>query len=418
MHVQGGDCATQRPLVHSAEMSELAELLELLHGARRRYRSVRGTLRHWWRMSLSEEARERWELTMREAGEAHGSSFAVAVSMGEGPPREPPDRQERVVRFWSEPPARLREEAEIMAPERYEHVTVRDGKRWWTYSPDWGAISNVGADDEAGAMSAGTGGELWQLLVDPAGWIPGLDFEAGVEVDLLGRRAIRVRATSRVSSGSDPFVFRGQLPVGADGYELLIDRERGVVLRAAALLDGEEFWVCELEQLVFDEEFPPETFVFHPPPGEEIHGPDIGLHEPMTIEEAAERASFAVFYVPELPDGRWDLHVMYSPTRKRPPMKESVHLAYHRADATHHLMITERSAEASEPGWTADGPPDVAQDEVERDGVSFAIYRPGPRYGIPLTVVFERDGTAIQASSQNLDEETLLELAASMRRLP
>ncbi|CAN5823103.1 hypothetical protein BH20ACT14_BH20ACT14_10570 [soil metagenome] len=398
-------------------MSELGELLELLHGARRRYRTVCGVLRHSWRMSLSQEAHERWERAMREAGHARGTAYARMMAVSEGPPAEPPDRQEQIVRFWSEPPARLREEAELVAPERYEHVTVRDGERWWTYSPEWGAVSNVGAGEEAESMSVG-GGELWQALLDPAGWIPALDFEPRGEVDLLGRRAVRVRATGREPSDSDAFMFRGQLPVGAEEYDLVVDRERGVVLRAAARLEGEEFWVCDVEELVLDEELPPETFVFGPPPGEEVRSPDIGLHEPMTIEDAAQRASFPLFYVPELPEGRWDLHIMYSPERQRPPMKESVHLAYHRSDATHHLMITERPAKAREPDWVAYGPHGVETDEVERNGVSFTVYRPERRQGIPLTAVFEREGTAIQLSSENLDEDVLLEVAASMRRLP
>jgi hypothetical protein len=147
-------------------MSELGELLELLHGASRRYRTVRGVLRHWWRMSLLQTAHERWERAMRGAGHARGTGYARMMAMGEGASEEPPDRQEQVVRFWSEPPARLREEAEIVAPQRYEHLTVRDGDRWWTYSPEWGAVSNVGAGEEAESMGVG-GGELWQALLDP-----------------------------------------------------------------------------------------------------------------------------------------------------------------------------------------------------------------------------------------------------------
>ncbi len=117
-----------------------------------------------------------------------------------------------------------------------------------------------------------------------------------------------MRALLRAPRGDDPFVFRTQLAVGADEYRLLVERERGVVLRAAALLEGEEFWASEFEELVFDEELPRETFVFEPPPGVEIRGPDLGLHESVTIEEAARRVSFPVFYIPELPEGRWDLH--------------------------------------------------------------------------------------------------------------
>ncbi len=122
-------------------MSGLGELLELLHGARGRYRTVRGVLRHWWRMSLLHEAHERWERALREAGHIRGTAYAMMMAVGDGPAAEPPDREEQVVRFWSEPPARLREEAEIGAPKRYEHLTVRDGERWWTYSPAWRLIS-------------------------------------------------------------------------------------------------------------------------------------------------------------------------------------------------------------------------------------------------------------------------------------
>jgi len=49
---------------------------------------------------------------------------------------------------------------------------------------------------------------------------------------------------------------------------------------------------------------------------------------------------------------------------------------------------------------------------------TLCVYRPERRHGTPLTVVFEREGTAIQLNSQNLDEEVLLQLAASMERLP
>jgi hypothetical protein len=86
-------------------------------------------------------------------------------------------------------------------------------------------------------------------------------------------------------------------------------------------------------------------------------GPRIPLSPTATIEEAARRASFPVFYIPELPEGRWDLHVMYIPPSERPRLEESVHLAYHRADATHQLTVTQRRAEERAPeeertpGW-------------------------------------------------------------------
>jgi len=113
-------------------------------------------------------------------------------------------------------------------------VTVRDGKRRWTYAPEWGAVSNVAAGEEGEGMSAG-GGELWAPLLDPSVWIPALGFEIGGDAEAIGRLALRVRVTRRELYGSDPFLFRTQLAVGADDYEFLVDRERGVVLRIGAL---------------------------------------------------------------------------------------------------------------------------------------------------------------------------------------
>ena len=67
-----------------------------------------------------------------------------------GPGEEPPDRYEERTRFWWQPPDKLREESEAEPPRR-SHTTVLDGELWWTYSPDWGAISNVDLDEDVRA---------------------------------------------------------------------------------------------------------------------------------------------------------------------------------------------------------------------------------------------------------------------------
>jgi hypothetical protein len=109
---------------------------------------------------------------------------------------------------------------------------------------------------------------------------------------------------------------------------------------------------------------------------------------------------------------------MYVAPRERPPLTESVNLAYHRLDATHQLMVTQRPETEREPDWVPYAPEGLQVEEVERDARSFTLHRPDRhRHGIPLTVVFARDGTTIQLSSANLDEEVLVQLAASMERL-
>ena len=83
----------------------------------------------------------------------------------------------------------------------------------------------------------------------------------------------------------------------------------------------------------------------------------------------------------------------------------------------HHLMVTQRPATEREPEWVAYGR-GLQVEELERDGLSVTVDRPDRRrHGMPLMVVSQREETAIQVSSANLDEEVLLRLAASMERL-
>lgn len=47
---------------------------------------------------------------------------------------------------------------------------------------------------------------------------------------------------------------------GADEYEAVVDAERGVVLRLASRLGGEDFDALEVEEIRFDERFGQEVF--------------------------------------------------------------------------------------------------------------------------------------------------------------
>ena len=52
---------------------------------------------------------------------------------------------------------------------------------------------------------------------------------------------------------------------GADEYEVLVDTERGVILRCASQLGGEDFDVLEVEEIRFDERFPKDVFTARKP---------------------------------------------------------------------------------------------------------------------------------------------------------
>lgn len=384
-------------------MTELGELLELFYGARHRFRTARGTVRrrHNWR--LVQEAMKR-----ENARPGRGGSSVVLQAAGRAA-EEPPDVYEELVRFWFEPPARLREEVEVSPPSSSRTV-VLDGELWWMYSPEWGATSNVGlSGEDASHMSAG-GGELFRPLLDPSG-LPGV-----LEIDHIDADADRLLVRARPRDDLDNYQRHLRLrgDSGADALELVVDRERGVVLRMAAYLDGEELSVSELEDVVFDEAFPEGTFVFVPPPGEEVRPPELPRQRAYSLEEAAGLAGFRVFDIPELPEGQWRLHVHFSPARERPPIPANVALFYSRADGRGSIIVgQQRKTDDEVLRWAGAGPP--AFEEIERDGVRYAAARADPEQGSSSAVTFEREGTAIQIQSQELDVEALLGLAASLR---
>jgi hypothetical protein len=84
--------------------------------------------------------------------------------------------------------------------------------------------------------------------------------KTGRRVTLAGRDALEVLVRT-ISWGYPPIIFRGfYAPEGTTDHLLLVDAEVGVILRAAARLEGREFYVAEVTEVAFDEEFSEETF--------------------------------------------------------------------------------------------------------------------------------------------------------------
>lgn len=390
-------------------MTDAALVLELLYGARHRYRAVRGVLESWHNPRRLMEAHRR--RAARQRGRAYASVYMVASS-GESP-AELPSEQREMIRLWYQPPDRLREEVRTLGPHEHERVVVRDGEHWWTYSPDWGAMSNVGVAAEQADHFHPGGGEQFAALLDPSVFLVALeidDVEGGRES--LGRPALRVRGRPRLQEN----IHLPGLHMldSADACQLLVDRERGVVLKLSLLLEGDQFWGSAFTDIAFDERFPDDIFVFEPPPGEKVRPPDVGRARRYTVAEAAAAASFTVFMLPRLPEGEWHLHVHYSERRERPPLPEMVHLAYHRADATEHISVSQQPPGEGGFGWTGYRPEGPELEEVERNGLRYTVCKRDPEYDVPASVMVEREGTAIQLTSTELDEHALLALAESL----
>jgi outer membrane lipoprotein-sorting protein len=272
-------------------MSELAELLELLHGSQRRYRTLRAT---------------------------------VAFGHGEA---------EEVTRLWLEPPARVREEPTgSNAPYA---LAIRDGERWWIRNRDGSVDSNE--DDITVSTSIGP---IAELLFQPEPLIAELSLEPTGEAVVAGRPARLARGIPTGSRG------RFRAPVHAldvDEIELAIDLERGVLLRRLTRRNGSEY-VVEVRKIEFDATFADDTF--EPPPAPERSERPQAVE--LTLVDAAARASFTVWAPPPLQE--WELTAHYYGGNTTTRADEVVFFRVWRPDGRQ-IFVDESAAEA--PDWNA-----------------------------------------------------------------
>ena len=370
-------------------MSELGDVLELLHSAAGRYATLRATIREWHHLERSQRVWERHFEAMRARSGTAGIAF-YGVSDESAPP---PETMEAVIRFWNAANGKRRMERNAGLGD--EHTVVSDGEHEWSYTPGLGAIVNPADSSSHG----------FEHLIDPSALLGQIDLEPVGRTSVAGRPAILVRATSRERA----WEWHGpvRLPEAADSNELAVDAERGILLRTVSYVDGEAFVAYEMLEVVFDEAFPDDTFVFTPPPGEEISDAESAFPEqaPVAIEEAATLAPFTVLLPRRLPEGA-GLHVLYFEGLDRMQTSPSVNLVYWFEGAGHSLSIaqTGESQELSSLPW----------ENVERDdGTALRFCE---QYGQRL-LVCERHGTHIMMTS-DLDRETLVEIALSLEPAP
>jgi len=301
-------------------MSDLGDLLELLHGASERWRTVRTTIWSWRHHGRHMAA---WHAWQQNAG-GSVTTFGIAASGNDEPE---PETSQSQTKLWIDG-ERVREEHE---GDLFPRHGVRAGELWWSYDEHNGAMSN----EEAPEVGSGIG-EQFRYLFDPASIIGGLRFQPVGRTRIADRTGISVHAVARETD--DPYWALRHLPHGADDYELVVDDERGVVLRLAARFGGDDFVIVELVDVAFDEEFPPETFAFEPPPGERIRSPhSLWMTRDLTIEETQREAPFTV-WVPSSLEPGWEMTVHYSPGNDRRPTPASVMIHYNRRDTTHPIL--------------------------------------------------------------------------------
>ena len=220
---------------------ELGALLELLYSAGDRSRTVRATV-----YRRNEQARE---IDLLRARGLYRDPPPI-------PPEEgswgttPDDVIESTTHLWAARPYWLRWETTFSGngvPDD-TFVGVKEAELFWHRFRDGPVCSNERREG-GGTMSTEE-----ERLLDPSALLGTYRFDVTGETTVLDRAAVQVVATRRVGAHSHDF---GLL---AEELALLVDDERGVLLRVAVIVEGEEISVTEITEIAFDEHISPELF--------------------------------------------------------------------------------------------------------------------------------------------------------------
>lgn len=369
-------------------MSELGDLLELLHGADGRFGTLASRWRCWRHLSRFHAA-----FTAEHAG-----STTVAGAYATGPPQ--PSEHEEEARLWVAKPDRIREEHDDV----HGHATlaVAVGSTWWAYSPQMGATTNDGDEHHQHPV-----GQTFRPLLNPAGVMGLFDIEITGCGERAGRGVICAVWRPRALSQHERFVLHG-LGSGAQEHAMEVDAERGVLLRTEARFAGQPMAVCEAREVTFDAKLDPELFRFVAPDGDQPRRPGSlhRVHHGLALHEAVAMVPFDVYALCDVPAG-WELNVSVQPGSQRPPVPPAVHLHYRSSDATAAVHIGLGPVETAA-AWQL-----VEAEEIKRGDQTLRIRRRTDTWPqAQLSTVL--GNTAVTMSSDNLSADDLVELAARL----
>ncbi len=365
-------------------------------GAATHFVSLRATHRLWRDERVTHARRQHQAQAMRAKGLWVDPPFA---RRGGDHPSEAPPVRERQARLWVRRPFRVRLEHD-------DFVLVVEGERWWEGVPS--RRFYVSGQDEA--IVRGTL-ELQQVafLLDPSGLarVAGLSL-AGHDT-VAGRTAIRVR--SPIPADPDRVLWPG---IGwasfSTEYELWIDAERGVLLRAVERFKGADYAIAELVDAEFDVSIADDLFRVLLPPGERFRDYEEILPRRLSLEEAARQVPFSVFVPESVPQaaGAWDGQVAFE------PLLEWIRLSY--------LDPVQRPRTRLQISESRSGPIDGNRDQagygrVERGGQTMLVREEQSEDGEWHSVVLEREGTRITIDAM-LDREATIGIALSLKPVP
>jgi outer membrane lipoprotein-sorting protein len=358
-----------------------------MHTSARRWRTIRASGSEWRHPVRSRRA---WERLLPRRG-----SRSVAIYGSTGERIEPEDVREPW-RLWLHQPDRVR--AEFMGED--ETVTaVIVGDRWWSWSASREVTTNQGDPHHSHGRGPG------EALIDASSILPAVELDLVGTATFIGRPVFEVIATPSPidednEESSDWLHAAHDLGGGADEFALMVDAERGVLLRSEARIEGEPFRILEMEAVAFDEDF--ENDVFAPPAGRGIE--TAGVPRSVELAELPDAVPFTVL-VPEHPPFGVD-YVDVHPADHRHGRSEQVHITFGSnwfGEEDRRFSLIE-SAE-----------PLPAQESMDWQNAGTVHFGEDRDIDPPLRrVQLERMGTHVEVRSHSLGIEELLDLARSL----
>lgn len=239
-------------------------VVSLLYSARSRFTTIAVTWQYRYDVDGMNAAQTRWVaenpsgravLTSRSA---HGDDSSRVINVYR--------------RLWAKP-ACWRDEEQIEGGGTRTAILC-DG-HWWNFSSDGKLLVTnemprqaQGSQGDWGEIRLSPAPDLDSLidnhpLLDPSFLLASHELQPLAQTSHAGRAAIRVQAVYRKRKDWLPEAFFWST---ADTYELLVDRDYGILLRYAAVIDGQEFAVSSVDQVTFDEPISDEVFAFPSPP--------------------------------------------------------------------------------------------------------------------------------------------------------
>lgn len=219
------------------------DLVGLLHRPEPRCRSLQLVGNEW-----------RHHRRLHKAFEAARPPGSLVLSAKPSSGEPGPEASNETWRWWSQAPGFVRTEFAIGD----EMVTTWfRGATWWSWSPSEGARTNEGHEDLEHGKGPG------ETMACPEVAVGDLGLELLGPTTFLERSAYRVRARPATSYGVTSSFGRG-----AEEVELVVDEEKGFLLRAEARLHSHAFRILEVTEIAVDLDLPAGTFVPVAPDGD------------------------------------------------------------------------------------------------------------------------------------------------------